>query len=147
MAGLVFWRRPKPLSREQSLASVPLRNQAVEAERTDAGEVRLVIPLRATWWARVLSRLFYVPKTRRVVLDEIGSFVWELCDGSRSVRDIIRALSARYKLHRKEAEVSVVAYLRQLASRGLIGVAVLRRSEEQAAGPGAGAAPSGERGR
>lgn len=120
-----FWRRPKPLSREQSLASVPLRNQAVEAEQTDDGTIRLVIPLRPAWWARWISRVAYVPKTRRIVLDEIGSYVWELCDGKRSVREIIGALSARYKLHRKEAEVSVVAYLRQLARRGLIGIAVL----------------------
>ncbi len=125
-----LWRRPKPLSREQSLASVPLRNQAVEEERTDAGEVRLVIPLRGTWWARLLARLFYVPKTRRVVLDEVGSYVWGLCDGRNCVRDIIHALAKRYKLHRKEAEVSVVAYLRQLARRGLIGIAVLKAGEK-----------------
>jgi len=117
-----FWRRPKPLSREQSLASVPLRNQAVREEQTDAGETRLVIPLRPAWWARALSRVFYVPKQRRVVLDEIGAYVWGLCDGKKSVRDIVAALSARYKLHRKEAEISVVAYLRQLARRGLIGI-------------------------
>ncbi len=133
MPNWAFWRRPKPLSREQSLASVPLRNQAVEVERTDAGELRLAIALRATWWARLLSGIFYVPGKRRIVLDEIGGFVWELCDGKRSVRDIIQALSARYKLHRKEAEVSVVAYLRQLARRGLIGIAVLKSSEESKA--------------
>lgn len=125
-----FWRRPQPLSREQSLASVPLRNQAVEVERTDAGELRLVVALRATWWAKLLSGIFYIPKKRRFVLDEIGGFVWELCDGKRNVRDIIQALAARYKLHRKEAEVSVVAYLRQLARRGLIGIAVLKSPEE-----------------
>ncbi|HPD15203.1 MAG TPA: PqqD family protein [Planctomycetota bacterium] len=126
MLNWAFWRRQQPLSREQSLASVPVRNAAIEEERTDEGEVRLVIPLRAPRWAWPLSRLFYVPKTRRVVLDEIGAYVWSLCDGERSVREIIQALSRRYKLHRKEAEVSVVAYLRQLARRGLLGIAVRR---------------------
>lgn len=105
---------------------MPVRNVAIEEERTDDGEVRLVIPLRAPRWAWPLSRLLYVPKTRRLVLDEIGSYVWSLCNGERSVREIIQALSQRYKLHRKEAEVSVVAYLRQLARRGLIGIAVRR---------------------
>lgn len=134
MANWAFWRRPQPLSREQSLASVPLRNQAIEVEETDAGEVRLVIPLRAAWWARLLSRLFYVPKKRRVVLDEIGSYVWGLCDGRRNIRDIIQALAGRYKLHRKEAEVSVVAYLRQLARRGIIGIALLKPGDRKRAG-------------
>jgi len=130
VAKLAFWRRSKPFSREQSLASVPLRNAAVEEQRTDAGEVRLVIPLRATWWARLLSRAFYVPSTRRVVLDEIGGYVWGLCDGKHNVRQIIQALAKRYRLHRKEAEVSVVAYLRQLARRRLIGVAVPRPTQQ-----------------
>lgn len=126
---MAFRRRPKPLSREQSLASVPLRNQAIEVEHTDKGEVRLVIPLRQTWWAKALSRFLYVPRKRKVVLDEIGSFVWDLCDGQHDIRQIVQALSTRYKLHRKEAEVSVVAYLRQLARKGIIGVAVPNKQE------------------
>ena len=65
-----------------------------------------------------------------LTLDEIGSFVWRLCDGNHSVREIIRALAARYKLHRKEAEVSVVAYLRTLAKRRLIAVAVPRATKD-----------------
>jgi len=128
---LAFRRRPKPLTREQSLTSVPLRNEAIEVERTNAGEVRLLIPRRQTWWVKTLARVFYVPKKRRITLDEIGSYVWELCDGRTNVRQIIRALCKRYKLHRKEAEVSVVAYLRQLAKKRLIGIAVLKKPQEQ----------------
>jgi len=127
-------RRRKPLSREQSLASVPVRNQAIETEETEDGEVRLIIPLRQTWWARVLARVFYVPKTRRIALDEVGSFVWGLCDGKHNIRQIIQALCQRYRLHRKEAEVSVVAYLRQLARKGIIAIAVLREAAEETSG-------------
>ena len=47
-----------------------------------------------------------------------------------TVRDIIQAMSTRYKLHRKEAEVSVVTYLRQLARKGLIGIAVPKTRDE-----------------
>jgi hypothetical protein len=123
---LAFRRRHKPLSREQSLTSVPLRNEAIEVERDDHGHVRLVIPRRETWWVRAFSRVFCVPKRRHITLDEVGTYVWELCDGQRNVRQIIQGLCKRYKLHRKEAEVSVVAYLRQLARRGLLGIAVLK---------------------
>ena len=105
---------------------MPLHNEAVEVERTDAGEVRLAIPRRDTWWVRALARVFYVPKKRRIALDEIGSYVWSLCDGRNSVRAIIQELSKRYRLHRKEAEVSVVAYLRLLAKKRLIGIAVVK---------------------
>jgi len=132
--GVRFFRRRKPLSREQSLASIPVRNQAIEAEETEDGEIRLVIPLRQTWWARLLARAFYVPRTRRVALDEVGSFVWRLCDGKHNVRQIIQALCQRYRLHRKEAEVSVVAYLRQLARKGIIGIAVLGETAQDSSG-------------
>lgn len=128
------FRRRKPLTREQSLGSVPLRNEAIEAERDDDGNVRLIIPRRESWWVKALSRVFYVPKTHRLSLDEIGTFVLDLCDGSRDVRAIIRALCARYQLHRKEAEVSVVAYLRQLAKRGIVGIAVLKGPRGDGAG-------------
>ncbi len=123
---MAFRRRKPALSREQSLASVPLRNTAIREEETDDGLVRLVIPRRTSRWVRWLSKIFYVPKTRRVTLDEIGTFVWSQCDGEHNVRSIIQALCKRYKLHRKEAEVSVVTYLRTLAKRGLIGIAVLK---------------------
>ncbi|MFW6162413.1 MAG: PqqD family protein [Planctomycetota bacterium] len=125
-------RRRKPMSREQSLTSIPVRNEAIEQERTDEGTVRLIIPRRDDWWVRAAARFFYVPKRRRIVLDEIGSFVWELCDGDNDVRRIIRALAERYQLHRKEAEVSVVAYLRQLAKRRLIAIAVLNNGGQKA---------------
>jgi hypothetical protein len=128
----VAFRRRKPsLSREQSLASVPLRNTAVDEEETDEGFARLVAPRRQSWWVRVMAKVFYVPESHRVTLDEIGTFVWRQCDGKHNVRDIIQALCKRYKLHRKEAEVSVVAYLRQLMKRGLLGIAVLSDDDKE----------------
>ena len=125
---MAFRSRKPALSREQSLASVPLRNTAVREEETDEGFARLVSPRRDARWVRWLSRVFYVPKARRVTLDEIGTFVWRQCDGEHDVRSIIQALCKRYKLHRKEAEVSVVTYLRTLAKRGLLGIAVLEEN-------------------
>ena len=122
---MAFRRRKPLLSREQDLASVPLRNTNVREEETDEGYARLVAPRRDSWWVRAMAKIFYVPDARRVTLDEIGTFVWRQCDGKHNMRDIIQALCKRYKLHRKEAEVSVVAYLRQLMKRGLLGIAVL----------------------
>jgi hypothetical protein len=130
----VAFRRRKPsLSREQNLASVPLRSTSVREEETDEGYARLVAPRRDSWWVRAMAKIFYVPDARRVTLDEIGTFVWRQCDGKHNMRDIIQALCKRYKLHRKEAEVSVVAYLRQLMKRGLLGIAVVDDEKESRA--------------
>lgn len=128
----LFRRRAKPLSREQSLTSIPVRNELIEEEESDEGYVRLLIPRRQDLWVKAVSRLFHVPKKRQITLDEIGSFVWRLCDGTNDVRAIIRALCTRYRLHRKEAEVSVVTYLRTLAKKRLLGIAVLKEPQEKA---------------
>jgi len=84
----------------------------------------LTVPRRADWVGRVLAFAFAVPKERRIVLDRVGADIWELCDGEHTVDGIIAALSEKYKLNRKEAEVSLTSYLRQLGRRGLIGFAV-----------------------
>ena len=52
---MAFRRRKPELSREQSLASVPLRNTAVREEETDEGFVRLVIPRRDSRWVRCMA--------------------------------------------------------------------------------------------
>lgn len=121
-----FGRRQAPLTREESLASVPVRNAAVVTRRTDAGEIEITIPRLEALWVRVLARVFYVPKARKLVLDELGTYVWERCDGSTTVKDLVAGFSERYKLGRREAEVSLTEYLKLLAKRGLIGIAVPR---------------------
>ena len=117
-------RKGPVLSREQSMASMPLRNPMLTESVEDDGIVRLAIPRKEAWWVKLLSRVFYVPKRRRIALDELGSFVWQQCDGETTVRTLIDKFCKKYKLNRKEAEVSMVAYLRQLAKKGLIGIQV-----------------------
>ena len=95
----------------------------------DDGEVMLSVPRRKTWWIKALSRVFYVPSKRTVVLDEIGSRVWALCDGQNTVEYVITTLRRHYKLEHKEAEVSTLTYLKQLAEKGLIGFAVIRNEK------------------
>ena len=55
-------------------------------------------------------------------MDQIGSEVWELCDGTHSVEGISQAISRSYKLNKRQAETSVTAYLKMLADRRLIGL-------------------------
>lgn len=125
-----LFRKSQPaLTREQSLAAVPVRNQAVTASEEASGEICITIPRREAWWVKLLSKMFYVPKHKKMSLDELGSYVWELCDGKNSVRAVIEKFRFRYSLNEKEAELSMVAYLKQLAKKGLIGLLL----EEQAA--------------
>jgi len=121
----MWFRKKQPvLSREQSMASMPIRNPMLKVETEDDGMVHLSIPRKDAWWIKLLSRVFYVPKRRKLALDELGSYVWGLCDGETTVRSLIDKFCKKYKLNRKEAEVSMVTYLKQLAKKGLIGIQV-----------------------
>ena len=117
--------KDKPLSREASLDSIPLRNPGIKADRNEDGTVLLRLPPSPNWWARMVMKLLRVGDVERnVSLDELGSFVWDECDGKTTVRDLIRRFAERFKLNRKEAEVSIAQFLRMLAKRGFMGIMV-----------------------
>ena len=117
--------KSKPLTREASLDSLPLRNPQITTERDGNDAIVLHIPPNPTWWARMFAKALRVQDMeRKVNLDELGSFVWEQCDGKTTVRDMIRRFAERFKLNRKEAEVSIAQFLRTLAKRGFVGIMV-----------------------
>lgn len=108
-----------------------MKNQLVEWKKNDKGEVCLEIPRRQEPWFRPLFLVFSVPKRRRIQLDEIGSEVWELCDGKRTVGEIILSFSRTHKLNRKETEVAMLTYFRELAKRRLVGLQVPLKPQEE----------------
>ena len=121
-----FFRRKAPpqITREQAMAARPVCNPSIETTRDDKGEVSLKIPRRKVWWVNLIARFGGVPVFRTVTLDEIGTQVWDLCDGNHAVKDLIAKVAEDHKLSRKEAEVSLMTYLHQLARRGFIALVV-----------------------
>jgi coenzyme PQQ biosynthesis protein PqqD len=53
-------------------------------------------------------------------LNEIGSRIWELCDGNRSVSQLVEALAAEYDASSEVLENDVVELLESLQSGKLI---------------------------
>ena len=121
---LPFLRKKPVLSRDQALRSRPTRNPLLEWARGDDGDIRLRIPRRKDCMARVLCRMFRAPEYKEIVLDEVGSDIWELCDGDNGVEAIVTSMCRKYKLNRRECETSVAAYLKMLGERRLIGFKV-----------------------
>ena len=106
------------------LKSRPVRNQLITWERNEQGEVMITIPRQTGWKVKLLTLLFHIPKKKLISLDEIGSEVWVLCDGKNSVERILRTFGEQHKLNPKEAEVSLLSYLRTLGKKQVIGFAV-----------------------
>ncbi len=82
-------------------------------------EIEIAIPL-PTSDKGLFSGFFKEPKEKKIMLDEIGGYVWELADGERTVNEIIQKVAEKFKLHRKEVEASMIHFIRMLLSRGLI---------------------------
>lgn len=123
-----LFRHGKPdlpdLTREQSLGARPVLNRLVKVERSEDGNVILQIPRRDSALARLLAKVFKMSPYRQLALDQIGTFVLELCDGEYTVRQIVDKLAETYTLSRREAELSLGEFLRMLARRSLIGLVI-----------------------
>ncbi len=116
------------LSREQALKATLVRNAAVVEERKDSGETVLSVPIAETrsfkimaWFMRRASKQ-PIPKFRKIELDEMGTSVWDMADGTHTVIEVVRHLSKKYKIPRKEAEYSGTLFIKQLAEKHLVGL-------------------------
>ncbi|MBB17225.1 hypothetical protein CMK22_18335 [Candidatus Poribacteria bacterium] len=123
-------KRPPTPDKETLVGMHPLRNQLVEWEVDDRGEVVLKIPQTHKKWLRLMAKIFKLPPIRVVVLDEVGSHVWQLCDGYHNIKQIVKSLRDRYKMTRKEAETSLFSYMQTLGKRGIIGFAMPQKKKK-----------------
>lgn len=113
-------KKVKRPSRREVLALKPLRNPDLQWSEED-GHIVLTIPRRDDWKTRILNIFVAVPKSRRVVLDDVGTHVWQQLDGQSSMEAISKSLAKRYKLEPREAEISLQQYFRELSRRGYVG--------------------------
>lgn len=58
------------------------------------------------------------------VLNEVAARIWQLADGRRSVRGIAAQISAEYQVTLEQAEVDTLAFIADLAKRGVLTLAV-----------------------
>jgi len=114
------------LTRKESLEFKPVKNLQIKEVRLKTGDVQIEYPLAMRPWIAALARRLGSPqdriRTRKLQLDTLGTAVWDLMDGERSVRQIIKAFALTHQLQAKEAEVSVTRFIRELGKRGLIGL-------------------------
>lgn len=122
LKALVEGQKERP-ARSEVLGACPQRHPAVLFERrAESGLVLLKVPRRADRWGNFVARWLKLPDHKKIELDEIGSDVWEWCDGASGVGEIAQKISRKYRLNARQSEASVQAYLKMLAERRLIGL-------------------------
>jgi hypothetical protein len=97
------------------MASTPLRAAGAVVERREGGGARVKIPVSARW-------PFRMPRgaVKTFELDEMGLWVWDSCDGRRTLLEVITKFAEHYKLSVREAEVATTKFLQTLGSRRLM---------------------------
>jgi len=113
------------VDRAESLGAVPVKNVEVTELRLENGHVQLSYPVVLRPWFSAIASRFGVragaPEEKKLQLDALGTAVWDMIDGRRTVRRLAGMFADTYRLHPREAEVSVTRFLYELGKRGVIG--------------------------
>ena len=124
----VFKKKPRAnsISRSQALAHIPVKSLQITEVRLETGEVLIEYPMAVRPWIAAVARRLGGKQnrvqTKKLQLDTLGTSVWDLVDGNRSVKRIIKIFAETHRLENREAEISVTQFIRELGRRGLIGM-------------------------
>lgn len=124
----VFKKKTKisELNRSQALRSIPAKSTEIKEFRLENDLAEIHYPTTMRPWIAGLVKRFGGPsentQMKKLQLDELGTTVWEMMDGKRSVGQIIHAFAEIHRLQPKEAEVAVTEFIRKLGRRGLVGL-------------------------
>ena len=115
-------KKPAAPTWREMLELRPVRNPELEWTEEDD---RVVLQIKRgeirNWKLRMINFFVPLPPDRRVALDSIGTDVWRLLDGNRTVGKIAKELAKKYKLQPREAELSLQQYFKELGRRGYVG--------------------------
>lgn len=113
---------PAPIDRREAMQSIPAINPGVTFQKEDDGHLMALVPTKRP--SGFLSRFMASTSTRRIRLDEIGAFVIENINGKRTVQEIVDAFAAKYRVNRREAELSMADFLKSLVQRNIIAIGI-----------------------
>ena len=77
------------------LDNLPVRNCEIGWKTDENGVVTLEVPNKG-WANFIAQKLFKRPKITYVHLDEMGSFVWPLIDGGKTIREYGPLVQAKF---------------------------------------------------
>ena len=115
---------------EHLLRTVPVANRAATVKPAGDG-LHVLLPIRRRWWMKPpLSWVLPYREHRTVALDRLGREVYEAVDGRRDVEAIVERLAEAHRLRFHEARMAVMQFLRMLAERNIVILAVPKASGE-----------------
>jgi hypothetical protein len=119
-----FLRSPVRLPGDVARSLRPVRSPFIKWRTEGKDELIVIYSPRPKdqFWIGWLAKLAMEPEDRKTELDEIGSKIWNLCDGTNKVGDICKIIGNEYQLTDRQVEVSVLSFMNSLRQRKFIGL-------------------------
>ncbi len=111
------------LSRKEALECIPLRNPEVEEETKEEGSLLHYIITIKPFFHSLVSKFTTTDGSKvqkKLQLDPLGTSVWQMIDGKKSVKEISAKFQHLHQLSSREADAAIAAFLKDLGKRGLV---------------------------
>lgn len=105
------------------LKSAPHQNARIGVEPWGDDGALVSVPIRRPrWMVPPITWLLPFRPERRFELDVLGVSVLNMCDGKKTIEQIVGQFAQNNGLTLREAQVSVLQFLRMLTQRGVIAI-------------------------
>lgn len=112
------------MNRQEALVCIPEKNSLVRESLLESGDLVLSCPQEYkplfSWVRTFVGKSSEQTFMRKLQLDLLGKDVWNLIDGKRNIKAIIKEFARHHGLNPREAEISVPLFIRSLGEKGLI---------------------------
>jgi hypothetical protein len=113
-------KKKKPNRKEiinQWLDLYPIRQ--FQYQTSEDSKIIVLVPHSENW---LTKKILPKPKkpAQRIHLDELGSFVWNLCDGTCSVREICENIQKKFKDRADSVNERTVLFIQQMYQQDFI---------------------------
>ena len=109
------------VSKEEFLSIKPIPSPFFTVLKEEPDRLFLEVNIEQFKKQKLRRKIIPSPNYKKIQLDKLGKFTFELCNGSNTIKQIIKRFQEKYKLTYTETEISVIKYLRMLNARHLIG--------------------------
>ena len=105
---------------DMQMSSIPFRNEGVRTTELGGDKLSVSMPLTHGQLGRLFRRVLPLSNERNLELDRLGRELYDLCDGRRTVEEIVDIYIERWKLSFFEARGLVLSFLRSLVQKNLV---------------------------
>ncbi len=98
---------------------IPVQNPTLTWDQNEEGIVTIYIENKG-FFHKIAQLLFKKPKISQVHLEEMGSFIYPLCDGTHSVNDIALKVKEKYGEKAEPLYDRLVTYMHNLETYDFI---------------------------